>query len=127
MFFNELNEDNFLFFAIKNYESSGSTGMADLQEDLKRFQYLKRLFNRYHKSGETSERLILNHLTVLYNVFGNAATDMLFFKIDKEYWSILKTYLVYLYRMPIETVVTPGIRDTDIPLQEDLIKILRDL
>jgi len=123
----ELNDDNFLIFAIKNYESSGSTGMADLQEDLKRFQYLKRLFNRYHKSGETSERLILNHLTVLYNVFGNAATDMLFFKIDKEYWSILKTYLVYLYRMPIETVVTPGIRDTDIPLQEDLIKILRDL
>lgn len=123
----ELNDDNFLIYAIKNYNVTGSTGMSDFQEDLKRFRYLKRLFNRYHKTGETSERLILNHLTVLYNVFGNAATDMLFYKIDKKYWSDLKTYLVYLYRMPIETVVTPGIRDTDIPLNGDLIHVLREL
>jgi hypothetical protein len=123
----ELNEDNFLIYAIKNYQNSGSLGMSDLEDDLNRFKYLKRLLNRYKKSGEMSERLVINHLVVLYNVFGQAATDMLFYKLDKEYWSELKTYLVFLQRMPLETVVSPGIKETDIPLNNELIRILRKI
>jgi hypothetical protein len=123
----QLNENNFLIYAIKNYYASGSIGMTDLEEDLKRFKYLKRLLNRYQRSGDMSERLILNHLVVLYNVFGDAATSMLFYKLEKEFWSDLKTYLVYLQRMPLETVVSPGIIETDIPLNYEIIEVLRKL
>jgi hypothetical protein len=123
----QLNEDNFWIYAIKNYQSPGSLGMKDLEEDVKRFKYLKRLLSRYKMSGEINERLVLNHLVVLYNVFGEAATDMLFYKICSDYWSDLKTYLVYLQRMPLETVVSPGIKETDIPLNQELIEVLRKL
>lgn len=123
----QLNEDNFLIYAIKNYHSPGSLGMKDLEDDLKRFKYIKRLLNRYQKNGDLCERLVLNHIVVLYNVFGDAATDMLFYKIDTKYWSDLKTYLVYLHRMPLETVVSPGIKETDIPLNNELIAVLRKL
>ena len=122
-----MNEDNFLMYAIKNYYNPGSMGMSELEADLKKFKYIKRLLNRYKTYGEINERLVLNHLVVLYNVFGDATTDMLFYKIDKEYWSDLKTYLVYLHRMPLETVVSPGIKETDIPLNNELIAILRKL
>jgi|TARA_S200002703_G_scaffold156836_2_gene163329 hypothetical protein len=123
----QLNEDNFLLYAVKNYHNPGSMGMSDLENDLKKFKYVKRLLNRYQKTGEISERLVLNHLVVLYNVFGDATTDMLFYKLDREYWSDLKTYLVYLHRMPLETLVSPGIKETDIPLNEELIQVLRAL
>ena len=123
----QLNENNFLMYAIKNYYNPGSMGMEELEDDLKRFKYIKRLLNRYRIYGEINERLVLNHLVVLYNVFGDATTDMLFYKIDNEYWSDLKTYLVYLHRMPLETVVSPGIKETDIPLNKELISVLRKL
>ena len=123
----QLNEDNFLIYAIKNYYNPGSMGINDLEDDMKRFKYLKRLLSRYKMSGEINERLVLNHLVILYNVFGDAATDMLFYKISEDYWSDLKTYLVYLQRMPLETVVSPGIKETDIPLNQELIKVLRKL
>ena len=82
---NELNDDNFLIFAIKHYQNPSCTGMAELEDDLKRFKYLKRLFNRYEKTGEPNERLIINHLVLLYNVFGKATTDMLFHKLEEKY------------------------------------------
>lgn len=123
----ELNEDNFLIYAIKNYHSPGSMGLSELEEDLKKIKYVKRLLNRYKASGEASERLVLNHLVVLYNVFGSAATDLLFFKLEETYWPELKTYLVFLQRMPLETVVTQGIPETDIPLNNELIDKLRKL
>ena len=102
-------------------------GIPELEDDLKRFKYIKRALNRYQKIGEANERLVLNHLVVLYNLFGDATTDMLFFKLEEKYWIDLKTYLVYLHRMPLETVVSEGIHETDIPLNEELIKILRKL
>ena len=123
----ELNEDNFLVYAIKHYYNPGSMGMSDLEEDLKRIKYVKRLLNRYKKTGEASERLILNHLVVLYNVFEDAATDMLFYKLEEEYWPELKTYLVYLHRMPLQTVVSKGIQETEIPLNQNLVELLRKL
>jgi len=123
----ELNENNFLLYAAKHYSNPGCMGISELEDDLKRFKYIKRLLNRYRKTGEVNERLVINHLIVLYNVFGRGATDMLFYKLEQEYWSDLKTYLVFLQRMPLETVVSKGIRETDIPLNEDLIKVLRKI
>ena len=103
--------------------------MAELEDDLKRFKYLKRLLNRYVKTGEPNERLIINHLILLYNVFGNATTEMLFFKLEEKYWSNLKTYLVFLNRMPTLEVVSKGIRRiaSDTPLNDELVKILRKI
>lgn len=100
MQFDELNEDNFLLFAIKHYENPQSVTYEDFEEDLKRFKYLKRLFKRYNKTKSLRTHLILNHLIILYNVWGEAATPLLFYKLDREYWSSLKTFLIFLNRWP---------------------------
>lgn len=100
MHFDELNEDNFLLFAIKHYENPQSVTYEDFEEDLKRFKYLKRLFKRYTKSKSLRTHLILNHLIILYNVWGEAATPLLFYKLEREYWSCLKTFLIFLNRWP---------------------------
>jgi hypothetical protein len=100
MHFDELNEDNFLLFAIKNYENPQSATYEDFEEDLKRFKYLKRLFKRYLKTNVVRTHLILNHLIILYNVWGEAATPILFYKLESEYWPCLKTFLIFLNRWP---------------------------
>lgn len=128
----ELNDDNFLIYAIKNYQNPGMTGMAELEDDLKRFKYLKRLFNKYLKTGDPNERLIINHLILLYNVFGNATTKMLFYKTDEKHYSILKTFLIFLNRIPIEEVYSKGLvpegkNINDIILDDKLIKVLRKI
>jgi|TARA_Y100000361_G_scaffold66075_1_gene58048 hypothetical protein len=128
----DLNDDNFLMYAIKNYKNPGMTGMSELEDDLKRFKYLKRLFNRYLKTGEPNERLIINHLILLYNVFGNATTKMLFYKTEDKHYSILKTFLVFLNRIPLEEVYTKGLvpegkNINDIMMDEELIKVLRKI
>jgi|TARA_B100001996_G_C18403142_1_gene493700 hypothetical protein len=125
--FENLNDDNFLIFAIKNYNNPGCEGMSDLEDDLKRFKYVKRLLNRYEKTGLPNERLVINHLIVLYNVFGPAATKMLFYKLEEKYWINLKTYLVFLNRLPLETVVSEGIKQDEISLNDELIKYLRKI
>ena len=125
--FENLNNDNFLIYAIKNYNNPGCEGMSDLEDDLKRFKYVKRLLNRYEKTGVPNERLVINHLIVLYNVFGLAATKMLFYKLEDKYWINLKTYLVFLNRLPLETVVSKGMKQDEIPLNNELIKYLRKI
>ena len=100
MNFSVLNADNFMMFAMKHYDNPQSVTYDDYLEDMMRFKYLKRLFGRYVKAGVLRNHLILNHLIVLFNVFGEAAIPLLVFKIEREYWSILKTYLVYLNRLP---------------------------
>ena len=99
----ELTEDNFLLFAAKHYYSIHYC-VSEFNSDLKRIIYIKRLLKKYKKNGELAERLILNHLILLYNVFEPtlAVNTMLFFKIHKDYYSSLKTFLVYLHRMPNE-------------------------
>tara|TARA_Y100000996_G_C22142466_1_gene486831 strand:+ start:60 stop:455 length:396 start_codon:yes stop_codon:yes gene_type:complete len=127
--FEELNDDNFLIYAIKNYQNPSCTGMAELEDDLKRFKYLKRLLNKYLKTGEPNERLIINHIILLYNVFGQATTRMLFFKLEEKYWSDLKTFLVFLNRLPLESVYSkrlPKNLETDIPINMELADILRN-
>ncbi len=100
MRFDELNEDNYMMFAIKHYENPQAVTQEDFYEDLKKFKYIKRLLKRYQKSGELKTHLLLNHLISLYNVFDDAATPLLFYKIDEELWSVLKTFLVFLGRIP---------------------------
>jgi hypothetical protein len=100
MIFNELNEDNFLLFAIKNYENPQAVTKEDFQKDLNHFKYIKRLLKRYKKTGELKTHLLINHFIVLYNIFGEATTPMLFFKIDSDMWSQVKTFILFLNRLP---------------------------
>ena len=123
----ELNESNYLVYAIKHYNSPECSGIEDFEEDVKRLKYLKRLFRRYERTGQLNDRLILNHLIVLYNVFDKHATPLLFYKIDRQHWSILKTFLVFLNRMPLESIITGGVRGDDIPLDFKIINILRNI
>lgn len=120
MRFNELNEDNYILFAIKHYENPQSVTKDDFYEDLKRIKWIKRLLKRYKTEGELKTHLLINHFIVLYNVFGDAATPLLFYKLDKEYWSILKTFIVYLQRLP-EYPIT---QIHEIPIDEEcLVKL----
>lgn len=100
MFFNELNENNFLLFAIKNYENPQAVTKEDFDRDLNHFKYIKRLLKRYKKSGELKTHLILNHFIILYNIFGEATTPMLFFKLEEDLWPSLKTFIIFLGRFP---------------------------
>tara|TARA_B100000530_G_scaffold336782_1_gene292639 strand:- start:946 stop:1320 length:375 start_codon:yes stop_codon:yes gene_type:complete len=102
MNFSVLTNDNYMLFAMKHYDNPQSVTYDDFQEDMMRFKYLKRLFGRYVKSGVLRNHLILNHLIVLFNVFGEAAIPLLIFKIEMEYWSIMKSYLLYLNRLDPE-------------------------
>ena len=119
--FDELNEENFVLFASRNYNNPQCTSIDEFNDDLLRFKYLKRLFKRYIKDGDLQERLILNHLVVLYNVFGiDAANKMMFHKMEDEYWPILKTFLVYLNYIKVGELV-------EVPLNDHIVKTLRDL
>jgi len=100
MIFNELNEDNFLLFAIKNYENPQAVTKEDFDKDLNHFKYIKRLLKRYKNTGVLKTHLLLNHFIILYNIFGEATTPMLFFKIDCELWSCMETFIMFLNRFP---------------------------
>lgn len=126
----ELTEDNFLLYAIKNYDNANCKGMDEFLDDIKRFKYLKRLLRKYIAGKGLKERLILNHIIVIYNLFGvEAATKMLFFKIDKKFWSQLKTFLVFLNFMPLEIIVSKGIeiKEADIPIDIKIANVLRQI
>lgn len=100
MRFDELNSDNYLMFAIKHYENPQSVTREDFEEDMKRFKYLKRLLRKYLKGGELRTHLILNHIIILFNVFGDATIPLMMYKLEFEYWSSLKTFLVFIDRYP---------------------------
>jgi hypothetical protein len=121
MIFSELNEDNFLLFAIKNYENPQAVTKEDFDKDLNHFKYIKRLLKRYRNTGELKVHLILNHFIVLYNIFGEATTPMLFFKIEKELWSVMKTFVIFLNKLPDY----PHCYIHDIPLDENCLTELQ--
>ena len=100
MIFNELKEDNFLLFAIKNYENPQAVTQDDFQKDLNHFKYIKRLLKRYKNTGELKTHLLLNHFIILYNIFGDATTPMLFDKIEEELWPVMKTFVLFLNKLP---------------------------
>jgi len=123
-----LTEENFMMYAMKHYDNPYCKGMDEFLDDVKRFKYIKRLLGKYLNNKELKERLIINHIIILNNLFGvDAATRMLFFKIDKKYWSQLKTFLVFLNYMPEKIVITEEspIFESEIPLDAKIIEILR--
>ena len=100
MHFDLLNEKNYLMFAIQHYDNPQSVTVDDFMEDMKKFKYLKRLLKRYLKTGTLRTNLIINHLIILFNVFDEATIPLLMYKLEREYWSILKTFLIFLDRYP---------------------------
>ena len=122
----KLNEGNFLLQAMHHYDNPQCHSLQEFEEDIKKFLYLKKLLSRYKNNGELRERLILNHIIVLYNIFGDTATNMLFYKIDESCWDVLVTFLVYLDRMP-ESIPEYGITLSDIVLDENVIATLRKI
>ncbi len=121
-----LTEDNFLQYAMHHYDNSQCYSLEEFNDDLKRFLYLKKLFSRYKYEDDLKENLILNHLIVIYNIFGDNATNMLFFKVEKEYWNILVTFLVFLNRMP-EELIQYNIKLSEIQLDDHIIQTLRKI
>jgi hypothetical protein len=122
-----LTEDNFMIYAAKHYDMKRAASLEEFQDDLKRIQYIKRLFKRYEESGELKVRLILNHLIVLYNCFGLAATPILFMKLD-EYHKYLKPFVVFLNYLPERVEYDNGtIITSDIPLDQTIIQELRQI
>ena len=99
MRFTELNESNYLLFAIKFYDNPQSVTREDFESDLKRIRYVKRLLKRYQNNGELKVHLILNHLIILFNVFNEATVPLLFYNLDEELWRAIKSFLIFLNRV----------------------------
>jgi len=122
-----LNDSNFLLYAAKAYDVKKSSSSEEFYEDLKRFQYLKRLFKRYEEADDLKIRLILNHIIVLYNCFGIETTNMLFFKL-KDYHHMIKPFVLFLNYLPeIVEYEELKINTVDIPLDPQIIKELRKI
>jgi hypothetical protein len=118
--FKVLTHETIDIFALRQYDNRGAS-KEEFEDDLKRFKYLKRLFRKYDTSKEFKSRLIINHVIILSNVFGvDAATTLLFFKIDKQHWSILKTILIFLDYMPEDEMID---LDIDQNVMEELKRI----
>jgi hypothetical protein len=124
--FDDLNDENFTMYAMKCYSSTNCI-MSEFESDIKRTKYLKRLFRRYKITKSLKERLILNHLILLNNVFGPEATSrILFYRIDERDYDILKTFLCYLQIMPeiVYGIKGKNISVYDIPMDPKVTEIL---
>ena len=127
MSFENLTNDNVMMFAIKAYDKPNCI-LSEFKEDMKRFNYLKRLFRRYRKVDELREQLVINHLVILCNVFTpEIATRLLFFKMSKDDYSTLKTYLLFLSCMPekVKGIKGQDIISSEIPVDMKIADILR--
>ena len=100
MRFDELNDDNYLLFAIKFYNNPHALTKDDFEDDLKRIKYVKRLLKRYKNTGVLKTHLILNHLIVLFNVFDDAAVPLLFYNLEEDLWPSIKSFLFFMKRIP---------------------------
>lgn len=120
MRFNVLTNGNYMMYALLHYDNPHCKDIKEFFEDIKRIHYIRRLLKRYYSENILKERLILNHLITFYNVFeAKAASRILFFKVDKKFHSALKTFLIFINKMPED--------DQDIHLDEGVIKALRNL
>jgi len=127
--FENLNEDNFLLYAMKFYANPHCMDVDEFNDDLKRIRYIKRLFKKYKESGELRERLIVNHLIVLYNMFESTAmTRILLLKLE-NYHHYLKPFLITLGYWPIRFGEIDGVKiiDSNIPLDSGIVSILREI
>ena len=123
MKFDELNDDNYILFAIKYYDNPQAVTQDDFFDDLNRFKYIKKLLRKYVKTGDLKSSLLINHFIIVFNIFNEAALPLLFFKIEKELWSCMKTFLVYLNRIP----EYPKSFLNEIPIDENCLQILGSL
>ncbi len=126
----ELTEENFIMYAVKNYDNPSCKGMDEFYDDLKRFKYIKRLLRKHNVGKELKERLILNHIIVLGNLFGiEATTKMLFFKLEQKFWPQIKTFLVFLNYMPMKVIVSKDVEilDKDISIDEEIMNNLKKI
>ena len=121
LIFKELTEKNLLLYAAKHYSNPKFSDIDDFDEDLKRFKYIKRLLNRYIESDELSERLILNHLIVIFNMFGiEAALNILDLKLEEKHWPVVKPFLIYLSYIKNDEI-------TGIEMDEAVVEFLRKI
>ena len=100
MRFDQLNDSNYMLFAIKFYNNPQSVTKEDFEDDLKRIRYVKKLLKKYKKDGVLKAHLILNHLILLFNVFDDAAVPLLFYNLEQDLWPALKSFLLFLNRLP---------------------------
>ena len=126
----DLNDGNFLIYAAKSYDRPHIL-QSEFEDDLKRLKYVKRLIRKYRQTGDFKERLVLNHVIILANVFGvEATTNMLFFKVDQEDYPVLKTILLYLNYMPTHFKVSFDkyyVRQEEIPVELSIADRLRNI
>ena len=119
--YEKITPDNVLMYAIRNYTNPHCEGEKEFEDDLKRFKYIKRLLRKYYETGILKERLLLNHIIVLNNVFGpDACATLLLFKIQEEYWPVLKSFLLFLNILRDNEL-------THITEDENVKKILKEL
>ena len=126
----KLNENNFLLYAMHHYDNPQCHSVQEFEEDMKKFLYLKKLLSRYKNNDELRERLVLNHIVVLCNVFSpEIAARLLFFKVAKEDYSALKTYLLFLSVMPekIKGIKGQDIQSSEIPVDFKIAEVLREI
>ena len=119
----ELNKDNFLIFAIKYYENPNTSTEEEFNEDLKRFKYVKRWLKKYHETGDMNSHLLLNHIIIIFNCWNDAAVPMFFYKTESEYWPYLKSFFMYLNRLPSY----PPSSIDNIPEDDDILTMLKGL
>jgi len=125
MLYEPLSEDTFLLYAIKMYDNPNCIGISEFYDDLNRIKYIKRLFNKYDLKKTLKDRLLLNHILILNNVFGvEACSRILFFKTEARYHSYLKTFLYFLQILPKRV---PEVRIDDIPLDHRIMKVLKEI
>ena len=126
----DLNDGNFLIFAAKHYDRPHIL-QSEFEDDLKRIKYVKRLLRKYRQTGEIKERLVLNHVIILANVFGvDATVNMLFFKVDKDDYPLLKTILIFLNYLPNRLTVSFNkyhVRQEEIPVDLNIASKLREI
>jgi hypothetical protein len=119
--YEKITSENVIMFAIKHYDNPQCEGEKEFQDDLKRFKYIKRLLRKYYDTGVLKERLLLNHLIVLNNVFGpDACATLLLYKIQKEFWPALKSFLLFL------NIITED-ELKDIKENEKILEVLKEL
>jgi len=125
MLYEPLSDDNFLLYAIKSYDNPSCISIEEFYDDLNRIKYIKRLFNKYDLKKSLKDRLLLNHILILNNVFGvEACSRILFFKIEPRYHSYLKTFLYFLQILPKRV---PEVIIDDIPLDHRIMKVLKEI
>jgi hypothetical protein len=123
MIITELNKDNYMIFAIQNYNNPQASTKEDFFDDMKRFKYVKRLLKKYKKTGTLKFNLIINHFVILYNIFSDATTPLLFYKIEEELWSVMKTFVLFLNKLPDY----PKCFIHDIPIDEKCQSLLEEI